>query len=487
MKFKKSLSVIISGAVAVSAAVAATQLISAEGAVAPSVTLEEFWGDLYNIEAAPASDFTYSYDEAAGGVVITDYNGKAVDVKVPDTIDGYPVVEIDFSKSTKIIESLILPDTIENIDLMRYDDIINKLKATKAPASGFTFHTDDELGGVVITDYKGSNPILRLPDTIETSTGTQNVVGVDLSECKNDYVDMIILPEKAESLELGSYADVTVKMSQLNSIKLNGDYNGISVSRMNIPAKCLDSKYAFSGSTLRSVYIPAEVTEIPDWTFGKCEWLEEVVIAGDNIEIGNYAFSSCEELTDIDTSLAVKIGDWAFGSCKSLEKAVLADDLTRIGEGAFSACENLMTANISASVNYIGDYAFDGCEMLMAINVDENNAKYASVDGVLFNKKMTVLMKMPENSMITDYVVPTGVKEIDTAAFRNSSITTITIPSGVNKIGYEAFVGSKLSYIGLPRSVSVVEPNAFGKISVGTNRYTSGSGDIYNGINTSLF
>ncbi len=486
MKFKKSLSVIISGAVAMGAAAAATQLISAEGAATPSVTLQEFWGDLYNIEAAPATDFTYRFDDELGGVVITEYNGTAADVKVPDSIDGQPVVEIDFSKSTKIIESLILPDTIENVDLMRYDDIINTLKMTKAPTSGFTFYTDEELGGVVITNYNSSASILRLPDTIETSTGAMNVVGVDFSECTTD-IDMVVLPEKAEFLALGDYAARTVKMSELNAIKLDGEYNGISVSKMNIPVKCLDNRYAFSGSALRSVYVPAEAAKIPDWTFGKCEWLTDVVIAGDNVEIGNYAFSCCEELNNIDISVANKIGDWAFGSCASLEKAALADDLTYIGEGAFSSCENLTTVSVSANVNYIGDYAFDGCEMLMAINVNEGNAKYTSVDGVLFNKKMTVLMKMPENNMITDYVVPTGVKEIDTAAFRNSSIKTITIPSGVNYIGYEAFVDSKLSYIGLPRSVSVVEPNAFGSISVGTNRYTSGSGDIYNGINTSLF
>lgn len=486
MKLKKSLSVIISGAVAVGAATAATQLISAEDAVVPSVTLEEFWGDLYDIEAAPASDFTYKFDEKLGGIVITDYNGTASDVKVPDTIDGHAVLEIDFSKSTKIIESLILPDTIEDISLMRYSDIIDVLKLKKAPTSGFKFYIDEELGGVVITNYNKDTDILRLPDTLETSNGTMNVVGVDLSECTT-HIDMVVLPEKAEYLVLGDYAPGCVKMSELNTVNLDGEYNGISVSRMNVPAKCLDSKYALSGSALRSVYVPAEVKKIPDWTFGKCEWLTEVVIAGDNIEIGDYAFSCCKQLTDVDVSLATKIGDWAFGSCKSLEDATLADDLTYIGEGAFSGCKNLVAANISAGVGYIGDYVFDGCETLMAINVDEANAKYTSVDGVLFNKNMTILMKMPENSMITDYVVPTGVKQIDTVAFRNSSIKSITIPSGVNYIGYEAFVDSKLTYIGLPRSVSVVEPNAFGKISVGTNRYTSGSGDIYNGINTSLF
>ncbi len=487
MKLKKSLSVIISGAVAIGTAAAATQLISAESApAAPSVTLEEYWGGLYNIEAAPASDFTYSYDEKLGGIVITDYNGTAADVKVPDTIDGYTVLEIDFSKSAKIIESLIVPETVEDISLMKYNDIISRLKTTKAPSSGFSFYIDEELGGAVITNYNSNTSILRLPDTVETSTGSMNVVAVDLSACEKS-IDIVILPESASAIDLGDYAERCVKMSQLNNVKIDGEYNGIGVSRMNIPAKCLDGKYAFSGSALREVYIPADVTEIPDWSFGKCEWLTDVVIAGNNIEIGSYAFSCCEELVNIDVSLATSIDDWAFGSCKNLSDVTLSSDLTYIGDGAFSGCESIVTANIGAAVKYVGQYAFDGCESLMAINVDEGNAKYTSADGVLFNKKMTVLMKMPENSMITEYTVPAGVKEIDTAAFRNSSIKSITILSGLNKIGYDAFVGSKLTYIGLPRSVSVVEQNAFGSISVGTNRYTSGSGDMYNGINTSLF
>lgn len=487
MKLKKSLSVIISGAVAVGTVVAAAQLISAESApAAASVTLEEYWGELYNIEAAPASDFTYSYDEKLGGIVIKDYNGFAPNVKVPDTIDGHTVLEIDFSKSAKIIESLIVPETVEDISLMKYNDIISRLKTAKSPTSGFLSYVDEELGGVVITSYYANTPILKLPDTVETSLGTMNVVGVDLSTCTSD-IDIIILPESAQAIDLGNYADRCVKMSQLNGVKLDGEYNGIGVSRMNIPAKCLEGKYAFSGSALRSVYIPAEVTEIPDWSFGKCEWLTDVVIAGDNIDIGAYAFSCCEELVNIDVSLASSVDDWAFGSCKNLADITLSEDLTYIGNGAFSGCESMTAANIGSAVKYVGQYAFDGCESLTAINVDEGNAKYASADGVLFNKKMTLLMKMPENSAIVDYTVPAGVKEIDTAAFRNSSIKSITILSGLNKIGYEAFVDSKLTYIGLPRSVSVVEQNAFGSISVGTNRYTSGSGDMYNGINTSLF
>ncbi len=493
MKLKKSLSVIISSALTVSAAsVALTQMISAESAApAASVTLEEFWGSSYSVPATPAEEFVYSFDKDQGGIVITDYKGYDSIVKVPDTIDGSAVVAVDFGNSNKIISELILPETLKDIELKRYDDIISYLKNLKAPTSGFTYTYDAETNGVTITNFTGSESWLRLPDTLDIMVDgvktTTNVIGVDLTACEKA-LDLVIVPEKVEAPVLGKHANVALKLSAVNSIKLDSDLANIGVAKVNVPAACLDNRSALAGTTVRNVYIPAEVDNIPEWTFGGCEWLYEVVIAGDNVEVGNYAFSNCAELTEFDASVLTKVGDWAFGGCKNFEDINLSDKLTYIGDGAFSRCEEMVTAKVGPNVSYIGDYAFDGCENLMAINVNEGNGSYASVDGVLFNKKMTVIMKMPENSTITDYVIPNGVKEIDTAAFRNSNIKTVTIPSGVNYIGYNAFVDSKLTYIGLPRSVSVVEEGAFGNATVGTNRYTSGSGNnIYNGINTSFF
>jgi len=493
MKLKKSLSVIISSALIVSAAsVALTQMISAESAApAASVTLEEFWGSSYSVPATPAEDFEYSFDKEQGGIVITDYKGYDSTVKVPDTIDGSAVVAVDFGKSNKIISELILPDTLKDIELKRYDDIISYLKNLKAPTTGYSYTYDAENKGIILTNYAGSETWLRLPDTLDIMVDgvktTTSVIGVDFTACEKD-LDLIMIPEKVEAPTLGKYADVALKLSLVNSVALDNDLANIGVAKLNVPAACLDNRSALAGTTVRSAYIPAEVDKIPEWTFGGCEWLYEVVIAGDNIEVGNYAFSNCAELTDLDASVLTKVGDWAFGGCENFENINLSDKLTYIGDGAFSRCEEIVTANVGPNVTYIGEYAFDGCENLMAINVNEGNGSYTSVDGVLFNKKMTVIMKMPENSMITDYVIPNGVKEIDTAAFRNSNIKSVTIPSGVNYIGYNAFVDSKLTYIGLPRSVSVVEEGAFGKATVGTNRYTSGSGNnIYNGINTSFF
>ena len=132
MKLKKSLSVIISSALTVSAAsVAVTQMISAESAApAASVTLEEFWGSSYSVPATPAEEFVYSFDKDQGGIVITDYKGYDSIVKVPDTIDGSAVVAVDFGNSNKIISELILPETLKDIELKRYEALVEMSNGT---------------------------------------------------------------------------------------------------------------------------------------------------------------------------------------------------------------------------------------------------------------------------------------------------------------------------------------------------------------------
>lgn len=491
MKLKKRLSVVISGALALTAAsVAATQIISAEGtAPVASVSLEEFWGDQYTMAETPAEDFIYHKDKNSGGIVITDYKGFDTHVRIPASINGTAVTEINFSNCNFYLESLMIPDTVEDIDFKAYKDIVAYLKTVKAPDKGFSYYYDEEADGIFITNYNASNPVLRIPDSIEIAQGKKNIKGIDLTACEKD-LSILILPEKveAENLKLGKYQNIALKMSEVNGVKLDGEYAKVGIEKINVPAAVLENnKFAFAGSAVRSAYIPAEVSKIPNWTFGNCEWLTDVVVAGSNVDIGEYCFYNCENLTGFDVAIADHIGNWAFSGCENLADITFSADLTYIGDGAFNRCEQMTVAQIGANVSYIGDYAFDGCEELANINVDEGNGKYISVDGVLFNKRMTEILKMPENSAITDYAIPAGVKTIGTAAFHNSAVQNITIPSGVTYIGKDAFVDSDIKFIGLPRSVTDVEYGAFGNAQVATNRFTSGSGDTYNGINTSLF
>ncbi|MBR4880373.1 MAG: leucine-rich repeat domain-containing protein, partial [Clostridia bacterium] len=79
--------------------------------------------------------------------------------------------------------------------------------------------------------------------------------------------------------------------------------------------------------------------------------------------------------------------------------------------------ESLVSVSIPASVKNIGGYAFSNCTSLVSIGVDSNNQRYATLDGVLYNKKMTTLVQYPAGNQRSAYTVPASVTSIGVAAF----------------------------------------------------------------------
>lgn len=71
---------------------------------------------------------------------------------------------------------------------------------------------------------------------------------------------------------------------------------------------------------------------------------------------------------------------------------------------------------IPAQVSFVGSEAFARCDNLQAIEVDETNAYYSSVDGVLFNRDGSVLVQFPAGRG-GSYSIPTGVRAIGDGAF----------------------------------------------------------------------
>ena len=159
-------------------------------------------------------------------------------------------------------------------------------------------------------------------------------------------------------------------------------------------------------------------------------------------------------ITDCDTSLS---GDIV------LPSKIEGKPVTSIGDWAFSGCSGLTSVTIPDSVASIGDYAFYGCKKLTQINVDTANTVYSNVNGVLFNKNKTELIRYPEGKADTSYSIPDSVTSIGIGAFYNcSSLTSITIPNSVTSIGYCAFYGCKsLTSITIPDSVTSIGGWAF--------------------------
>ena len=134
--------------------------------------------------------------------------------------------------------------------------------------------------------------------------------------------------------------------------------------------------------------------------------------------------------------------------------------VTAIGEKAFNNCRNLTSITIPHSVVEI-DCTFYGCDKLEEINVDENNTKYLSIDGVLYTKDKTTLLRHPAGKD-NSYAIPNSVTNIgDNAFYSCSKLESITIPNSVTSIGDYAFGSCAFESIIIPNSVTYIGSNAF--------------------------
>ena len=130
------------------------------------------------------------------------------------------------------------------------------------------------------------------------------------------------------------------------------------------------------------------------------------------------------------------IGKIAFYRCSSIEEITIPDSVTSIKNYAFEGCSSIEEITIPSSVTSIGSSAFERCSSLEEIKVSSENKNYTSVEGVVYNKDKTNIIKYPANKSGEKYVILSSVTSIERNAFYGcSSLKEITITSSVTSIG----------------------------------------------------
>jgi hypothetical protein len=277
----------------------------------------------------------------------------------------------------------------------------------------------------------------------------------------------------------------------------------------------------FSGHhNLTNITIPKTVLSIGEVAFSHC-----INLAAINVDPLNPNFSSVDGIlfnkdkTTLIECPGGKGGDYtipdsvrtiqsdAFTENTRLTSVSIPNNVTRIEWHAFMSCILLTNVTIGSGVTTIGDddtswLPFNGCSKLMMITVNSLNRSFSSVDGVLFDKGGTTLIKYPEGK-IGDYSVPKTVTKIGSHSFSGSThLTSVTIPDGVNSIEEYAFencssltniiIGKDVKSIGtaafvsctgltsveVPHSVSSIGNSAFYSCTSLTNARVSGKTHI---------
>lgn len=167
-----------------------------------------------------------------------------------------------------------------------------------------------------------------------------------------------------------------------------------------------------------------------------------------------YTVSNGEaKITSVDTSISGEV---------TIPDTLDGYTVTDIDDYAFSSCSNITSIIIPASVTSIGEWAFFWCDNLTEINVDTNNSNYSSIDGVLFDKKATTLVKYPQGKTDISYTIPNDTMHIGEVAFYGCSVESLIISDSVTHIGDSAFLNCyKLTSITLPKNVVCIGEGVF--------------------------
>lgn len=208
--------------------------------------------------------------------------------------------------------------------------------------------------------------------------------------------------------------------------------------------------YAFS---VPEVYV-VEVQNIIDMMFsGLGEWninnfrFTGIKISDKLVSIGAGAFCGCKNLKNVTFGSEGNlkyIMSYAFAST-GVVNIELPEGLRLLEERAFYKCSDLTRVVVPVGVSAFNfNMVFEGCDSLTDFVVDENTDIFRIIDGVMFNKEMTVLYFYPSDKEDKEYVVPEGVVKIAANAFYNNRfLSKVTLPESLAVIGDKAFFGTE--------------------------------------------
>ena len=317
---------------------------------------------------------------------------------------------------------------------------------------------------------------ITLPDTVKTIGESA------FTYCYN--LVSITVPEGVESIEAYTFSNC----SRLTDVTLPDTVNAIDKCAFNSCSKLTALTFpdsleyldcsAIYDTSLTSIHLPKSLRQLiipePYDLYGITEFTthpENVYFSAENgvlfsknrKKLIRYPAGKTETSYTVPEGVQ-EISDLAFYRATNLTSVTVSEGVEAIGEDAFRGCKNLQALAFPKTLISLTVSAFDGLNQLTSITVHPENPAFTTVDGVLFNKKITELMLYPQNKTDSAYTVPDTVKTVCTHAFDGVKfLKKITLPEGLTTIESYAFYKCDYSplMITFPHSLAYIGKAAF--------------------------
>lgn len=370
-----------------------------------------------------------TYDKREAEIIYYDRNDKSV----ADTLKIVQVQKDAILLSQKEYDITAKGETIE----ISVETNVN-----------YNIHIDEEnsqwiklVQNVVTKSFKQDRLFFHIEENSEVKSRVGNIVFTSIESTLADTIRIIQEAKQIEEKHVKVYVEKAGTLKKLLNVEAN------LITHLEISG-------FINGTDLRLIREMAGIDYYGNPTLGQ---LRELDIAqaticsggtnysqyGSSVNIDNIIPGGCFSHTNLISIYlpfnTKKIEAQAFFFSEKLENISIPDDCRSIGWESFSAC-GLISVNIPRNVSFIDKLAFNRCYKLVSINVDSENRWYASIDGMLCDKKQETLIYYPAaGKKIIN--IPNTVKEINEYAFcyciyqekLNIPSETVTIPYGIFK------------------------------------------------------
>ncbi|MBR2048167.1 MAG: leucine-rich repeat protein [Oscillospiraceae bacterium] len=249
-----------------------------------------------------------------------------------------------------------------------------------------------------------------------------------------------------------------------------------SLTRIIVPEGVTSIDYqAFEDCPLESIHLPSTLTELDSHAFWQMTSLRQITLAEGN---PSYAVQ--------DGLLYHQIGGLRFLELcpNGIRTLVLPEDVYGFTQAAFSGCTTLEELTLCDSRDWEPG-SLVHCTSLQSIFVHDTNTLFQSVDGVIYSKDLSTLVRYPTGRAgtytipegtgtigrsafegcagLTDVTLPDSIQSIDQLAFRDcTGLTRFALPQGFTRIRSMVFYGCEnLQTIDLPDTVTAIEKHTF--------------------------
>lgn len=314
-------------------------------------------------------------------------------------------------------------ESFEEVSLDSAEDAVTDLDSSSEESTDSATDTDGEYSAV--TD-------------LDSATDADSEAEADPQIADESAADITVMGKQSKEYDNITYTvlkDGTLRIDEFipdekaEEVTIPAEIDGKKVTKIGdraFDSEHIKNVYNIEVNNIKKVVIPEGITHIGDFNFNNLKKLTSLSLPNSLLKIG-CCFSKCDNLKSV----------------KLPEKLKVIDSFSNTG---------LISITIPASVTSIGPDSFYHTPNLKEINVNKANKKYASKDGILYNKAMTRLIMSPAKK--TNVNIPDGVKEIYHYAFAYTNIKKVKLPSTVAKIDTYAFAWApNLESINIPSKV----------------------------------